>query len=84
MKKKRDLARGIDSGFVNVLMKRSLTVSEGSLFNYIMGRANAVMEGIQKGWLKFRIDQVFPLEKASDAHQKLESRSSSGKILLKT
>ena len=74
----------------NVLMKRSLTVSGGSLFNYIlnteelMGRANAVMEGIQKGWLKFRIDQVFPLEKASDAHQKLESRNSSGKILLKT
>lgn len=74
----------------NVLMKRSLTLSGGSLSNYLlnteelMGRAKAVIEGIQSGWLKLRIDQVFPLEKAADAHQKLESRSTAGKVLLHT
>jgi len=72
----------------NVLMVRSLTVSGGSLYNYtssseeILGRAKAVIEGIQKGWLKLRIDQVFPLEKAAEAHQKLEERKTSGKLLL--
>lgn len=73
----------------NVLMKRSLTVSGGSLFNYLlntqelMSRAKAVIEGIQNGWLKFRIDQIFPLEKAAEAHSKLENRNTAGKVLLK-
>lgn len=72
----------------NELMKRSLTVSGGSLFNYLLTtqelnmRAKAVLEGIQSGWLKLHIDQVLPLEKAAEAHQKLESRNSIGKLLL--
>lgn len=74
----------------NILMRHSLTVSGGSLFNYIltteelMGRAKAVLEGMRNGWLNFRIDEIFPLEKAADAHQKLEGRKTSGKVLLKT
>jgi NADPH2:quinone reductase len=73
----------------NTLMVRSLTVSGGSLFNYILSteelmmRAKAVIEGIQQGWLKLRIDHIFPLEKAAEAHQKLEERKSIGKLLLK-
>lgn len=72
----------------NILMGHSLTLSGGSLFNYIlstkelMGRAKSVIEGIQKGWLKLRIDETFPLERAAEAHQKLESRKTSGKVLL--
>ncbi len=72
----------------NVLMGRSLTLSGGSLFNFIltneelMARAKAVMEGIKQGWLKLRIDQVFPLEKAAEAQKKLEERKTSGKVLL--
>lgn len=74
----------------NVLMKRSLTVSGGSLFNYLlstqelMSRAKAVIEGIQSGWLKLHIDQALPLEKAAEAHEKLESRNTIGKVLLVT
>lgn len=74
----------------NDLMKRSLTLSGGTLFNYILNtkelmfRAKAVLDGIQSGWLKLHIDQVFPLEKASEAQQKLESRNTSGKVLLST
>lgn len=72
----------------NVLMKRSLTISGGNLSNFLlsreelMRRANAVIEGIQNGWLNLRIDQVFPLANAAEAHQKLESRNTSGKVLL--
>lgn len=72
----------------NILMRRSLTVSGGSLFNYILTaeelkmRAKAVIEGLQKGWLKLRIDELFPLERAPEAHDKLEQRKTSGKILL--
>ena len=72
----------------NVLMGRSLTVSGGSLFNYLLTteelltRAKAVIEGVRAGWLKLRIDHAFPLEKAADAHQKLEERKTSGKVLL--
>jgi NADPH2:quinone reductase len=74
----------------NVLMKRSLTVSGGTLFNYLLtteelkARAKAVIDGIKGNWLKLHIDQVFPLEKAAEAHQKLESRNTVGKVLLKT
>lgn len=73
----------------NSFMSRSLTVSGGTLFNYtltreeLMNRANAVMNGIKNGWLSMRIDQVFPLEHAAEAHRKLEGRQSCGKILLK-
>lgn len=74
----------------NKFMEKSLTVSGGTLFNYLlsaqelMSRSKAVIEGIQSGWLKLRIDQEFPLEKAAEAHQKLESRRTSGKLILKT
>jgi NADPH:quinone reductase len=74
----------------NALMLHSLTVSGGSLFNYLLSteellsRSKAVIEGVRAGWLKLRIDQVLPLEKASEAHQKLEGRNSAGKVLLKT
>lgn len=74
----------------NVLMRRSLTLSGGTLFNYILSReellkrSQAVIEGIQQGWLKFRVDSVFPLEQASEAQQKLEERRTSGKVLLST
>ena len=74
----------------NAFMQRSLTVSGGTLFNYILNReelltrAKAVIEGIQEGWLKFRIDSILPLEQASDAHRKLEERKTTGKVLLST
>ncbi len=74
----------------NTLMKHSLTVSGGSLFNYILSpeelkhRSQAVLEGIQKGWLKLNINQVFPLSEASEAHRKLEDRNSVGKLVLTT
>lgn len=73
----------------NALMAHSLTLSGGSLFNYILTqeelfkRAKAVLEGMQKGWLKLKIDTL-PLKDAAEAHKKLEERKTSGKLVLIT
>ncbi len=74
----------------NALQKRSLTVSGGSLFNYVltrdelMYRANDVLQGVSEGWLKLRIEHVLPLSEAAKAHEILEGRQSIGKIVLTT
>ena len=74
----------------NSLMARSLTLSGGSLQNFMLDRnemltrANAVIKGIQEGWLKLRIDKVLPLSEASVAHRLLESRQTIGKVILST
>lgn len=73
----------------NALMPHSLTISGGSLPNYILnreemlGRAQAVIKGIQEGWLKLRIDKSLPLDKADEAQSLLENRQVIGKVILK-
>ena len=70
------------------LSGRALTVSGASLLNFIpnraeiLRRANDLLVGLRAGWLKLTIDRVLPLEKAADAHTLLESRTTSGKLLL--
>lgn len=72
----------------NSLQQRSLTVSGGSLFNYLLSRdellrrATDVLAGIRDGWLKLRVDHVFPLKEADRAHEQLEGRKTTGKIIL--
>lgn len=72
----------------NMLQIKSLTIWGGSLFNYqdtreeILMRANAVIKGIQEGWLKLKADTIFSLDKAADAHRELESRKTTGKVIL--
>lgn len=72
----------------NALMSRSISLSGGSLANFIrtreelMRRANEVIEGIRQGWLKLNIGAVLPLEQASEAHRLLESRQTQGKLVL--
>jgi NADPH2:quinone reductase len=72
----------------NSLMTKSVTISGGSLFNYLLNsqeltmRANAVIKGIEEGWLKLRVDHVLPLKDAAKAHELLEDRRSVGKIVL--
>jgi NADPH:quinone reductase len=72
----------------NALMGRSISISGGSLPNFIstrdelMHRANEVIQGIQEGWLKLKIDRILDLSQAAEAHRMLENRETSGKILL--
>lgn len=66
----------------------SLFVTRPSLSHYILNRdellqrAGDLFRWIADGTLNLRIDSTFPLEQAADAHRRLESRASSGKILL--
>ena len=68
--------------------KGSLYLTRPSLAHYmltreeLMQRTSELFDWIQSGVVKIRIDSTFPLSKIADAHHKLESRASSGKILL--
>jgi NADPH2:quinone reductase len=45
-------------------------------------RAGDVCSMIASGKLKLRIDYVYPLEQAAQAHRDLEGRKTTGKLLL--
>jgi NADPH2:quinone reductase len=72
----------------NSLQARSLTVSGGTLPNFIatrdelLHRAGEVLGAIQSDKLRLTIDRVLPLADAAEAHRLLESRGTSGKLLL--
>jgi NADPH:quinone reductase len=73
----------------NSLMGKSLIISGGALFNYmlardeLLSRAQGVFQGLRQGWLKLRIYRTFPLAQAAEAHRLLESRQTTGKLTLK-
>jgi NADPH:quinone reductase len=70
------------------LENKAIYVSRGRLAEFIgtrkemMRRANDVMQGMRDGWLKLHIDRVLPLDQAEEAHRLLESRKTTGKIVL--
>ncbi len=72
----------------NSLQARSITVSGGSLFNYmntreeLLMRANGVIQGIKEGWLRLKVDHILPLREAGTAHEMLENRRTTGKVVL--
>lgn len=72
----------------NALQTKSITVSGGMLTNYLssheelMRRANDVLNGMREGWLKLKVDHVFSLDQAQEAHQLLEGRKTTGKVIL--
>ena len=47
-----------------------------------MWRAGDVLTAVEHGTLNLRIDRTYPLAGAADAHRDLESRRSTGKLLL--
>jgi NADPH2:quinone reductase len=73
----------------NSLQAKSVTISGGALWNYVLTReemlrrANDVLKGIKEGWLKLTIEKVMPLAEAAKAHELLEGRHTTGKIVLK-
>jgi NADPH:quinone reductase len=68
--------------------KGSLFFTRPSLANYIGSRkeleqrASEVMGWVASGKLKVRIGEEFPLAKAKDAHDALEGRKTTGKVLI--
>jgi NADPH2:quinone reductase len=68
--------------------KGSLFLTRPTLANYtadraeLLQRAEDVLNWIKSGELNIRIDRTFPLQDAADAHRALESRATSGKLVL--
>jgi NADPH2:quinone reductase len=68
--------------------KGSLYLTRPSLGAYIQTpdelhkRAGAVFGMIREGKLKLRIEHIYPLEQAQQAHRDLEGRKTTGKLLL--
>ncbi|MCM3873746.1 MAG: medium chain dehydrogenase/reductase family protein [Pyrinomonadaceae bacterium] len=42
----------------------------------------ALMEGVQEGWIRPHVDRAFPFEQAGEAHTYIESRKNIGKVVL--
>jgi len=68
--------------------KGSLYLTRPSLAHYsstreeLLSRANDVLDWVAKGELKLHIEKTFPLSAAAEAHRELESRRTTGKLLL--
>jgi NADPH2:quinone reductase len=68
----------------------SLYVTRPTLRDYIstraelVARARAVLDAVALGALTIRIFAEYPLARAADAHRALESRETSGKLILLT
>jgi NADPH:quinone reductase len=68
--------------------KGSLFITRPTLAHYIASheelqqRASAVLSMISTGKLKLRIEHMYPLKEAAQAHRDLEGRRTTGKLLL--
>ncbi len=73
---------------VKLSQKGSLFVTRPTLVHHIatheelQQRATAVLTMIAKGKLKLRIEHIYPLREAQQAHRDLEARKTTGKLLL--
>ena len=73
---------------IQLSQKGSLFVTRPALGNYIADRnelehrAGDVFGMIREGKLKLRIEHTYPLTEAKRAHEELESRKTTGKLLL--
>src|SRR5437660_6707000 len=73
---------------IKLMQKGSFTLTRPSLIHYVSTRqelekrAGEVLAMIAAGKLKLRIEHVYKLEQAAQAHRDLEGRKTTGKILL--
>ncbi len=72
-----------------ILNKRgSVFLTRPSLAHYVsnrselLGRAEEILDWVERGKLEVQLDRSFPLEQAAKAHRLLESRSAKGKLWL--
>lgn len=76
------------SGITGTNNRGSLSVTFASANDYLTevdqlrASAGAVFDAVVRGQLQLRITGVFPLEHAAQAHRLLESRATTGKLLL--
>ncbi len=78
----------LDTAILNA--KGSLSLWRPSLTDYVanredvLHRAGDIFHWIESGELTVTVGGIFPLAEAADAHRRLESRASTGKLLLVT
>lgn len=71
------------------LMPRGLSLHSGTLALFtrsrdeLLMRSEAVLQGWREGWLNFSPAHLFDLDEANKAHELMENRASSGKIILR-
>ena len=76
----------IDPQILNT--RGSVFLTRPSLAHYLLTRdellwrAGDVLNAVASGTLRLRIHQTYPLDRAADAHRDLESRKTTGKLLL--
>ena len=77
----------IDAQILNT--RGSLFLTRPSLAHHLLTReellwrAGDVFTAMERGQLVLKVDQVFPLAEAAESHRALESRATTGKLLLK-
>jgi NADPH2:quinone reductase len=77
-----------DKIYPTALQKGSLFLTRPTIVNYTAGRAelesraNDVLTWVQNGKLRLRTEFEFPLKDAKTAHEALEGRKTTGKVLL--
>jgi len=68
---------------------KNLKLCRPTIKNYTFTReeleyyANEVFSAVEQGWLKVRVHKIYPLKDAREAHEDLEGRKTTGKLLLK-
>src|SRR6185503_6513248 len=73
---------------IKLSQQRSLFITRPTLAHYLATREdlewreNDVLQAIARGELKLRIHKTYPLAEAAQAHQDLEGRKTTGKLLL--
>ncbi len=73
---------------IQLSQKGSLYVTRPTLFQYIatteelLARSSAVFKMIAEGRLRLRIEHIYRLDEAATAHRDLESRKTTGKLVL--
>jgi NADPH2:quinone reductase len=48
----------------------------------LLTRATDILNAVMKGGLRVRVERAYPLAEAAQAHRDLESRKTTGKLLL--
>jgi NADPH2:quinone reductase len=77
-----------DKIYPTALQKGSLFLTRPTIVNYtaeraeLEARANDVLTWVQNGKLRLRMEFEFPLKDARAAHEALEGRKTTGKVLL--
>lgn len=48
----------------------------------VAGWTNAIMKGVEEGWIRPHVDRAFPFDQIAEAHKYIEARKNIGKVVL--